>query len=275
MLNLLITSIYVLLLNENKYFISKLDNEQVKMLSQNTYTNLSQIFDSGLEWLNKYPLIDIMNIVGSENVDVDTVVKYHMSTYGINNVRGGNYHKMILDDDILDELNKDLGKNSNNNFIDNFDTINDIDEQIEKLNKINEESKQLANKYEPLINLTFCFDKQLTIFCYYEKENSIHFNIIKDDINDLIKEIKIKYNKETSKEYIFYLIKKIYLELNTIDNKLNNYDEDIKWLHFKNIIMDARAIHKSILIDHGNKENIDNKIKLLLNKRIDLLKQYI
>ena len=59
--------------------------------------------------------------------------------------------------------------------------------------------------------------------------------------------LEINYNKETSKEYIFYLVKKIYLELNTLDNKLNNYDEDIKWLHFKNIIMDARAIHKSIL----------------------------
>jgi hypothetical protein len=245
------------------------------MLSQNTYTNLSQIFDTGLEWLNKYPLIDIMNIVGSENVDIDTVVKYHMSTYGINNVRGGNYHQMILDNDILNELNRDLLTNTNNNYIDNFDTINDIDEQIEKLNKINEESNQLANKYEPLINLTFCFDKQITIFCYYEKENAIHFNIIKDDLNDLIKQMKIKYNKETSKEYIFYLIKKIYLELNTLDNKLNNYDEDIKWLHFKNIVMDARAIHKSILIEHGNKEYIDNKIKLLLKKRIDLLQQYI
>jgi len=275
MLNLLITSIYVLLLNENKYFISELDNDQAKMLSQNTYTNLSQIFNNGMEWLNKYPFINILNIVDDENGDVDTVVKYHMSIYGINNVRGGNYHKMILDDDILDELDRDLIKNTNNNFIDNFDTINDIDEQIEKLNKINEESNQLANKYEPLINLTFCFDKQITIFCYYEKENAIHFNIIKDDINDLIKQIKIKYNKETSKEYIFYLIKKIYLELNILDNKLNNYDEDIKWLHFKNIIMDARAIHKSILIEHGNKENINNKIKLLLNKRIDLLKQYI
>ena len=275
MLNLLITSIYVLLLNENKYFISKLDSDQVKMLSQNTYTNLSQIFDTGLEWLNKYPFIDIINIVDSENVDIDTVVKYHMSTYGINNVRGGNYHQMILDNDIINELNRDLLKNTNNNYIDNFDTIYDIDEQIEKLNKINEESIQLANKYEPLINLTFCFDKQITIFCYHEKENVIHFNIIKDDLNYLIKQIKIKYNKETSKEYIFYLIKKIYLELNTLDNKFNNYDEDIKWLHFKNIIMDARAIHKSILIDHGNKEYIDNKIKLLLNKRIDLLQQYI
>ena len=275
MLNLLITSIYVLLLNENKYFISELDNEQAKMLSQNTYTNLSQIFNNGLEWLTKYPFINIINIVDDENVDVDTVVKYHMSTYGINNVRGGNYYKMILDDDILNELNRDLTKNTNYNFIDNFDTINEIDEQIEKLNKINDESNQLANKYEPLINLTFCFDKQITIFCYKEKENAIPFNIIKDDINDLIKQIKIKYNKETSKEYIFYLIKKIYLELNTQDNKLNNYDEDIKWLHFKNIIMDARAIHKSILIEHGNKEKIDNKIKLLLNKRIDLLKQYI
>jgi hypothetical protein len=273
--SLLITSIYVLLLNENKYFISKMEKEQISMLVANKYNNLTQIFDNGIEWLTTYPIIDTMNIVGSDNIDVDSIVKYHMVTYGIDNVRGGKYHKMILDDDLLDELKNNLQNNNKIDYLENFNTIKDIDEQIEELNKINEESSQLANKYEPLINLTFCFDKQITIFCYYEKENAIHFNIIKDDINDLIKQMKLRYNKETSKEYIFYLIKKIYLELNTLDNKLNNYDEDIKWLHFKNIVMDARAIHKSILIDHGNKENIDNKIKLLLNKRIDLLKQYI
>jgi len=268
--SLLITSIYVFLLNENKYFISKMKKEQINMLTENKYNNLSQIFENGIEWLTTYPIINTMNIIESDNID--SIVKYHMSSYGIDNVRGGKYYQMILDDELLDELQNE----QKNDYLENFNTISAIDEEIENLYRLNEESIKLINKYEPLINIKFCYKNQ-PIICNYFEENFIPFNIIKDNIDDLIKSYYDKYNIHTTKEWIFYLIKKIYIDYNKSldENKINNYSVDIKWLNLKNIVMDARAIHKSIIIDHGDKEIIDNKIHLLFNKRINLLQQYI
>lgn len=82
-------TIYVLKLVNDKYYIGKTSNTSFK-LDQNFNNN-------GCEWTKKYKPIEIVELFSNcNNNDEDKITIQYMGFYGINNVRGGKFSKIIL-----------------------------------------------------------------------------------------------------------------------------------------------------------------------------------
>ena len=65
--NIILTSIYVLALQDNKYFISKLSKDKGDMIdsfiSHTNTTNLHSIFGNGAYWLELYPIVKVDKVI--------------------------------------------------------------------------------------------------------------------------------------------------------------------------------------------------------------------
>lgn len=98
--------IYVLKLEDNKYYIGKTDNPNIRL---NAHFNLD-----GSNWTKKYKPIEIMEIIPNcDNYDEDKYTKIYMDKYGIDNVRGGSYVKIQLDNETIQFLQKEnIGRNN-------------------------------------------------------------------------------------------------------------------------------------------------------------------
>jgi len=81
-------SIYVLELSDNKYYVGK---------SNNVNLRFQQHLDGrGSAWTRKYRPINISTVYDTD--DEDNIVLYMMEKYGIDNVRGGSFSKVELDE---------------------------------------------------------------------------------------------------------------------------------------------------------------------------------
>lgn len=95
-------TIYVLECNDNKYYVGK---------SLNLNRRLKEHFNGiGSGWTRKYPPIQIDKIINKCNVyDEDKYTLMYMNKYGIENVRGGSYCRIVLPDyqlrSLTDQLN--------------------------------------------------------------------------------------------------------------------------------------------------------------------------
>lgn len=164
--------VYILKLQEEKYYIGKTNNPKFRLESHFNY--------SGSEWTKKYNPIQVIKIIPNcDDFDEDKYTKQYMSLKGINNVRGGSYTKIKLDEQEIKLLKKELASasdkcyicGSNNHFANNCD--NDYD------NIFNE----LTDKLEKLlIEQERCFrchrEGHFTNNCYATK--NIHGDIISD-----------------------------------------------------------------------------------------------
>jgi hypothetical protein len=84
--------IYVLKLENNKYYIGK--TETPKFRIENHFSS------NGSEWTKLYKPIKIIEIIPDcDNYDEDKYTKIYMDKYGINNVRGGSYVQIELNED--------------------------------------------------------------------------------------------------------------------------------------------------------------------------------
>ena len=83
--------IYVLKLKHDKYYVGKTDNPNFR---------LSNHFDSnGSEWTKKYKPITIHEIrSGCDSKDETIITQEYMEKYGIDNVRGGPWCRINIDD---------------------------------------------------------------------------------------------------------------------------------------------------------------------------------
>jgi hypothetical protein len=118
-------TIYVLRCTNNKYYIGK------------TLTNVNKRFrihikGNGAVWTKKYKPIEILKTYKNcDKFDEDKYTKIYMDKYGIDNVRGGSYTKINLDNDVIKFLEKELsstydkcyGCNSRTHFIKNCPKI--------------------------------------------------------------------------------------------------------------------------------------------------------
>lgn len=99
--------IYVLALQDNKYFITEMPIEKGDLINNFAFnkniTELIDFFGQGGYWLQHYPIININNIIDNISYSCDDVVRGYMATYGVHNVRGCNYNNVAYD---LDEFNK-------------------------------------------------------------------------------------------------------------------------------------------------------------------------
>ena len=91
--------IYAIKLEKGKYYIGKTTNPQFRLKSH---------FNSnGSSWTKKYKPIKILKLIPNcDNYDEDKYTKKYMDIYGINNVRGGSYCSINLDEATINQLNK-------------------------------------------------------------------------------------------------------------------------------------------------------------------------
>ena len=84
------TTIYVLLCEDDRYYIGKTERKIEKRIEEH-FTN------NGSYWTKKYKPIKVVETIKSDdNMDEDKYTKKYMLMYGIEKVRGGSYTEMIL-----------------------------------------------------------------------------------------------------------------------------------------------------------------------------------
>ena len=102
--------IYVLQLEKGKYYIGKTTNPQFR---------LEQHFSSsGSQWTKKYTPKKVLQIISNcDNFDEDKYTLKYMEQYGINNVRGGSFCQLKLDEDNLSTIKKMINGSSDKCYI--------------------------------------------------------------------------------------------------------------------------------------------------------------
>lgn len=95
------TNIYVLKLQNNKYYIGKSKCVIDRIIE---HKNLKAAC-----WTKKYPVIDIIAVYPNcDDFDEDKYVKIYMLKFGIDNVRGGSYSQILISDDQYDFIEREL-----------------------------------------------------------------------------------------------------------------------------------------------------------------------
>lgn len=145
--NIILTSIYVLALQDNKFFISKLSKDKGDMIdsfiSHTNTTNLHSIFGNGAYWLELYPIVKIDKVIEEEIENYDYIVKDYMATYGAHNVRGGSFNDVVFQQDNFFELVKELNKNYARENLEGFDYQ---DQQITEGQEYNQKQEEYAER---------------------------------------------------------------------------------------------------------------------------------
>lgn len=305
--NIIKTTLFILYLKENKYFITDLSEEKMTLLISDM-TNLPNIIENGVVWLSIYPIIEIESIEGYTE-GIDNLVKFYMAAYGIDNVRGGSYYSIDID---VKKINRELEIMDINNYYTKwFNTNSEIDDELNKLVINNKEISKLKRQFEPLSEIYFCYDpikgpfithdyicneeelsqilqkeeyifeqgdnifeKEKELYEQNNKENlqikkAIKFNILENSIKNLIENFYEENNISIEKEQIYYLIYNLYNDYNLerIPFDFDDFNIDIKLLFLKNYIFVAKEKYNSIIEEYGNEIEIIMKIKLLLDKK--------
>jgi len=303
--NIIKTILFILYLKDNKYFITDMTEEKMNLLISDM-NNFPNIIANGSEWLSIYPIIEIESIEGYTE-DTDSLVKFYMATYGIENVRGGSYYSIDID---VKKIKRELEMFDINNYYTKwFNTNSEIDEEINKLVINSKEIYKLKKQFEPLSEIYFCYDsirgpyiahsnicneeelsqilqKEEYIFeqedNIFEKEKKIYeqnykqnlqikeaikFNILENSLKSLINNF-LEENIFIEKEEIYNLVYDYYQDYNS-ETIPSDFNIDIKWLFLKNYIFDAKEKYNSILEEYGNQLEIITKIKLLFDKKFN------
>ena len=91
--------IYILQLEQGKYYIGKTTNPNFR---------INQHFQSGGSiWTEKYEPVRVLEIIPDcDDYDEDKYTRRYMDNYGIDNVRGGSFCEVILDESTIKLLEK-------------------------------------------------------------------------------------------------------------------------------------------------------------------------
>lgn len=166
--------IYILQLEDNKFYIGKTENPQFRL---NNHFNFN-----GSAWTKKYKPLKVLKIIPDcNNFDEDRYTKEYMSKKGINNVRGGTYCKIKLDNDEIELLKKEInGANdccyicgSNQHFATNCDNNYDniiVDKLTKQFNLLSFKNFIPAKKFEGE-KLGYLFKYGIKGLGYYKDED--------------------------------------------------------------------------------------------------------
>jgi predicted GIY-YIG superfamily endonuclease len=168
--------IYILQLEDNKFYIGKTDNPGFRLNSHFNY--------NGSTWTKKFKPIKVIKLIPNcNNFDEDRYTKEYMSKKGINNVRGGSYCKIKLDNNEIELLKKEINTacdfcyicGSNQHFAGNCDNDNDYNNIT-----VNKLTKQLNSLLKEQDRCFRCHRAgHFAINCYAKKD--IHGKYIQDE----------------------------------------------------------------------------------------------
>jgi len=97
--------IYILKLNNGKYYVGK---------TSNPYFRIESHFHSeGSEWTKIHKPVKLLELIEGDDYDEDKYTKIYMDKYGIDNVRGGSYASVKLDEETKNQLVK-ISNSTNN-----------------------------------------------------------------------------------------------------------------------------------------------------------------
>lgn len=103
-------SIYILKCRSGKYYVGK-TNRQVNDRIIEHFTN------EGSEWTRVYKPIEVIEVIqNADPFDEDKYTKRYMQQFGIDNVRGGSYSSVILQDFQIRALHAELDTAENRCF---------------------------------------------------------------------------------------------------------------------------------------------------------------
>ena len=95
------TSIYVLKCQEGKYYVGKTDKTAMERFKEHTA-------GKGSVWTRKYKPSELIECFHGDKFDEDKKTKQYMDKYGIENVRGGAYSQIKLDEASLAALKREM-----------------------------------------------------------------------------------------------------------------------------------------------------------------------
>lgn len=179
------TFIYILALEDNKYYIGKTTNPNF---------NLTHFNINNLQWTNKYKPIKIINFIANcDNFDEDKYTLKYMSKYGVNNTRGGSFSQLILNEKKLEIIMLMINNSTNKNITYDDEDITYDDEDITCNNKY------ITCNDEDLVDDCECIH---SFFSQHKKNkcilnNTVDFAInIFDDDKNIIDKIKKFYETQ-------------------------------------------------------------------------------
>jgi len=116
--------IYILALQDNKYFITELSQNKGQMIdsfiTNTNTTDLHSFFGKGANWLELYPIIKIDNIIKSK-INCNEIVKHYMANYGAHQVRGCDYTDVAYNENDFKEIVNELNKNYSRDNLEGYE----------------------------------------------------------------------------------------------------------------------------------------------------------
>jgi predicted GIY-YIG superfamily endonuclease len=100
-------TLYVLKCKSNKYYIGKTNNNVSERIE-------SHFAKQGSAWTKMYPPEHVIEVINNVDAfDEDKYTKIYMHKYGIDNVRGGSYSQITLEDYKIKALNDEFSTITN------------------------------------------------------------------------------------------------------------------------------------------------------------------
>ena len=101
------TSIYVLKCENDKYYVGKTN----RPIDQRIEEHADDLYGSA--WTSRHKPIKVVEVISNASpFDEDKYTKIYMNKYGIENVRGGSYAQVELDDEQVNSIRRELNSSS-------------------------------------------------------------------------------------------------------------------------------------------------------------------
>lgn len=219
--------IYTLLLENNKYYIGKTNNPDIR---------LDNHFNSfGSNWTNKYKPLHVIEILNNcDDYDEDKYTLKYMAEYGINNVRGGSFCQIILAPEYIRTIKQMIAGSSDRCYLCNS-TEHFANKCMEKaMPKSDDEQQDIPQDEHDDTFFNNIIPKTLS---YIEKV----YNKIIENLYENESLIKIGFENDRSGYTIAYITNLGNIIYSSFD-KIRNRIELIEKLECHNYILDEITI---------------------------------
>ncbi len=299
-------NIYALKCTDNKYYIGKTTLDVITRFSQHKDINNECSFTS------KYHPIEIMEqYTTDDSLDEDKTTKKYMIKFGIENVRGGSYSKLILEDWQIKSLEhefvsasdmcykcknighfaKDCSVENIEKYLTNFTTLEELENEIVIINNVYNRIQLLNEKINGTNIVTVNKIKDLTIYSSLRNQLNTITNSTMDNKRDPIKMAlvtKINGKMNENKE-IQQLACNVFSAWHSVVNHENkilnscNYDSipftnkakpinyDIIALKLLNYNFDRQKELKDIYVEYKTEDSVKNKLMALYEKKLNIM----